>query len=63
MRNGKLIAGLALGGVVIVTIGSFAAYRWVKHAFGTAGSAPPATESVPVKKEAASAPSAPPLSS
>src|SRR5882757_9730492 len=38
MRHGKLIAGLFLGLVVVVALGSFMTYRWVKSTFESAQS-------------------------
>ena len=52
MRRGKLIAGLVLGLVVVVTSGSFAAYRWVKRTFG-AHSTAPATDAAASNKQPA----------
>jgi hypothetical protein len=47
MRHGRLIAGLVLGLVVVVAVGSLAAYRVVKWAFGNTESAPQQTQGAP----------------
>src|SRR5882724_7538762 len=56
MRHGKLIAGLVLGLVVVVTLGSFMTYRWVKRTFGNAPSASASTADTPSNNKEASAP-------
>ena len=52
MRKLKLIAGLVLVLVVVITLGSFTAYRFVKRAFGNVPSAPRSAQSTPSSKQA-----------
>ena len=64
MRKGKLIAGLALGLVVLLTLTSFAAYRVVKWAFGESAPATEMAQGTPAtgassNKAVTSAPDAP----
>jgi hypothetical protein len=61
MRHGKLIAGLVLGLVVFVTLGSLTAYRLVRRAFGNAHSASGATQGMASTKGATLLPVASPL--
>src|SRR4051812_33722887 len=61
MRHGKLIAGLVLGLVVVVTLGSFMTYRWVKKTFGNAPSASAPHADTPSNNQEASAIASPPI--
>lgn len=54
MRHGKLIAGLVLGLVVAVTLGSLTTYRLVKRAFGDAHSASQPAQRTPSNHSQAS---------
>ena len=65
MRHGKVIAGLALAGVVLVTLVSLAGYRLVRRAFGNSYSvSEPASgthlKSTAASQEASAAPVGPP---
>jgi hypothetical protein len=56
MAHGKLKAGLVLGLVVVVTLGSFMTYRWVNRTFGKAPSASAPNADTPSNNKEASAP-------
>ena len=60
MTRGKLKAGLVLGVFVVVALGTFMAYRWVKRAFGSTQSVTVPNASAPSNnnKDTAPAPTA-----